>query len=146
MNSKNIFDDSNRKVENSKIQIKKYQDSILVLNDKIADLSYFTFDSNDKSYFYFQDKGFNVEELLRAIQDGLYSQNVYEGEEHPIVPYGSSEGNKMQINIVRILNHKWIIADFADGQFEGELFITYNINEKGELKYNLAESFLYPLD
>jgi len=52
----------------------------------------------------------------------------------------------MQINIVRVLNHKWIIADFTDGQFEGELFMTYDINEKGELTYKVAESFLYPMN
>jgi len=146
MNSKNIFDDSNKKVANSEKQIKKYQDSILSLQDKIDDLSYFTFNSNEKSYDYFYNKGFDVEKLIPAIQDGLYAQNVYEGEQHPLIDYGSSEGNKMQINIVRVLNHKWIIADFTDSQFEGELFLTYDINEKGELKYKVAESFLYPIN
>ncbi|AEH02472.1 hypothetical protein Lacal_2631 [Lacinutrix sp. 5H-3-7-4] len=146
MNSKNIFDDSNRKVANSEKRIKKYQDSILKLNDEITDLSYFNFDSNEKSYFYFQDQGYDVDQLLKAIEDGIYAQNIFEGDQHPLVPYGSSEGNRMQINIVRILNHKWIIADFTDGQFEGELFITYDINEKGELKYNVAKSFLYPIN
>ncbi len=145
MNSKKIFDDSNKKVANTELQIKKYQDSILQLNQEITDLSYFNFDSNEKSYFYFADRGYDMSKLLPAIQDGLYTQNEFKGEEHPLVPYGSSEGNRMQINIVRILNHKWIIADFTDGQFEGELFLTYEIDDKGDLKYKVVESFLYPL-
>jgi len=146
MNSKNIYDDSNKKVADTKKQIKIYQDSILGLKDQIADLSYFNFDSNEKSYFYFQDQGYDVSKLLPAIQDGIYAQNIYKGEQHPLVPYGSSEGNTMQINIVRVLNHKWIIADFTDGQFEGELFMTYDIDEKGQLKYDVSEAFLYPLN
>lgn len=145
MNSKKIFDDSNKKVAATELRIKKYQDSIIQLNQEVVDLSYFNFDSNEKSYFYFADQGYDVSKLMQAIQDGLYTQNEFKGEEHPLIPYGSGEGYKMQINIVRVLNHKWIIADFTDGQFEGELFLTYDVDEKGDLKYKLVESFLYSL-
>jgi len=50
----------------------------------------------------------------------------------------------MLINTVKLLNHKWIIADFSDGDFWGELFIAYEINENSELKFSLIDSFLYP--
>lgn len=146
MNGKKIFDDSNKKVAAYSKQVEKYQDSILGLKENIADLSYFNFDSNEKSYFYFADKGFDMKKLLPAIEDGIIAQNVFNGDQHPLVPYASSEGNRMQINIVRVLNHKWIIADFTDSQFEGELFLTYDINDNGELTYKVAASFLYPLD
>ncbi len=145
INSKNIFDDSNLKVASYEKQVERYKDSIVGLRDNIADLSHFSIDGNDPALTYFEDKGYRVDDLLPLIKDGLYRQNEFKGEQHPLVPYASSEGRRMQINTVRILNHKWIIADFSDGQFWGELFLTYYIDENSQLKYNLEESFLYPL-
>ena len=55
-------------------------------------------------------------------------------------------GRKMMINTVKLLNHKWIIADFSDGEYWGEIFLTYEITEDKELKFNLVEYFLYPFD
>jgi len=49
------------------------------------------------------------------------------------------------INKVKLLNHKWIIADFSDGKYWGELFITYVINDDEKIIFNLAKSFMYPI-
>lgn len=145
INSKKIFDDSNKKVASSKEQLVKYQDSILVLKDDINSLSQFSFDYNEYSYDYFLNQGYDVQKLITTVKDGLYSQNEYEGEEHPLVPYASTTGNRIIINSIRVLNHKWIIADFTDGQLWGELLIVYSLNDKGELNFRVAESLLNPL-
>jgi len=52
---------------------------------------------------------------------------------------------RMLINKVKLLNHKWIIADFSDGKYWGELFITYVINDGEKIIFNLAKSFMYPI-
>lgn len=145
INSKNIFDDSNEKVANYKEQVVKYKDSIGALNDKVDDLSLFSMEGNESAITYFLNQGYKVDDLLPIVRDQLYSLNEAKGE-HPLVPYASSEGNRMLISSVRIVNHKWILANFTDGQFNGEMFVTYELNEVGELKFRLAESFLYPLE
>ncbi len=61
------------------------------------------------------------------------------------MPYASSEGRKMLINTVKMLNHKWIIANFTDGKHWGEVFLTYEIGENNLLKFELKEYFLYPI-
>jgi hypothetical protein len=48
------------------------------------------------------------------------------------------------INKVKVLNHQWIVADFSDGTYWGEIFLTYQINKNGALKFELKEHFLYP--
>ncbi len=145
INSKNIFDDSNEKVANYKEQVEKYKDSIVVLNDKVDDLSLFSMEGNESAITYFLNEGLKVDNLLPIVRDQLYSLNEAQGE-HPLVPYASSEGNRMLISSIRIINHKWILANFTDGQFNGELFVAYELNEVGELKFRLIESFLYPLE
>ncbi len=145
VNSKRIFEDMDKKLATSESQLKTYKDSVAVLQNNILEVSHFNLDRNEDAISYFENDGYNIDELIPFIKDELYKLNVVKGE-HPIIPYASSEGRKMLINTVKMLNHKWIIADFSDGEFWGELFLTYEITQDKQLKFNLVESFLYPFD
>lgn len=145
VNSKRILEIQNKKVESYTNQVEKYKDSIAILQNDVMDLSHFNLDRNEDAISYFEDKGYKIEELMPLIKDELYKLNEVKGE-HPMIPYASSEGRRMMINTVKLLNHKWIIADFSDGEYWGELFLTYEITETNELKFNLKESFLYPIN
>ncbi|MEC3908009.1 hydrolase [Tamlana sp. 2201CG12-4] len=145
VNSKRVFEDMDNKLTGYKSQLKKYKDSVSVLQNDILEVSHFNLDRNEDAISYFEDAGYNIEELIPFIKDELYKLNEVKGE-HPIVPYAASEGRKMLINTVKMLNHKWIIADFSDGEYWGEIFLTYEITENKALKFNLVEYFLYPFD
>lgn len=145
VNAKRVFEGLNNKLEIKDEQIKRYKDSVNVIQDEILSLSHFNLDRNEDAISYFESSGYKVDELIPFIQDELYSLNEIKGD-HPIIPYASSEGNRMLINTVKMLNHKWIIADFSDGEYWGEIFLTYEITEEKQLKFNLVESFLYPFD
>jgi len=144
-NSKRVFEDMDTKLEAHKIKSEKYKDSVVILQNEILSLSHFNLERNEDAISYFENDGYNVDELIPFIKDELYKLNEVKGE-HPIVPYAASDGRKMLINTVKMLNHKWIIADFSDGEYWGELFLTYEITEDKALKFNLIESFLYPFD
>ncbi|WP_308991976.1 hydrolase [Mariniflexile litorale] len=145
VNAKRVFEDMDRKLDGYKIQLERCKDSVAVLQDENLDLSHFNLERNEDAMSYFENQGYNVSELVLLIKDELYKLNEEKGE-HPIIPYASEEGKRMMINTVKLLNHKWIIADFSDGRYWGELFITYEITEDKQLKFNLAESFLYPFN
>ncbi len=145
VNSKRIFEDMNTKLENYKAKSVKYKDSLVVLQDEVLSLSHFNLSRNEDAISYFENDGYNVDELIPFMKDELYKLNEVKGD-HPIVPYAASEGRKILINTVKMLNHKWIIADFSDGEYWGEIFLTYEITANKELKFNLVESFLYPFD
>ena len=145
VNAKRVFTDMNNKLEGYKTQYTRYKDSVAVLQDKYLDASHFNFNNNEDALSYFENKGLNVNGLENYIKDELYKTNETRGE-HPIVPYASSEGRRMLINTVKLLNHKWIIADFSDGEFWGELFIKYYIDDDKNVSFELVESFLYPLN
>lgn len=145
VSSKRIFEDMDNKLVTQRALSKKYKDSIAVLQDDILSISHFNLDRNEDAITYFENSGYNVSELIPFIKDELYNLNTVKGE-HPIIPYGSSQGRKLLINTIKILNHKWIIADFSDGEYWGEIFLTYEITKEKELRFNLVESFLYPFD
>lgn len=146
VNSKTIFDDSNNKVANYKTQIISYKDSLSTLQEKNFELSHFNLENNDASITYLEKEGLDYKTMIPFINDKLHELNAYKGEEHPLIPYISMNGGKVLINTVKVLNHKWIIADFTDGQISGELLINYDFNAKEELNFTLLESFLYPLN
>jgi hypothetical protein len=52
------------------------------------------------------------------------------------------EGN-MAVNAIKLLNHKWGIAEFTDGKYWGELIFKYFINEDRTIDIEVADSFLY---
>jgi hypothetical protein len=143
VNSKNVFENQTSKIEKLEDKITAYKDSVVVLNEANYDLSLFQLEQNDDALSYFEDQGYDTSTLIPLIKNELYSLNETKGE-HPLIPYAGTGGNKMLINSIRLLNHKWIIANFSDAQIWGEMFFSFEI-ENGELKFKLIDSFLYPM-
>lgn len=142
MNAKKAKQSYDAKIENlnQKIESKNVEvDSLINLN---MDMMYFTLDSDDEAKIYLEDLGYNAKELEIIITDQLLAQNKA-GQDNPIVPFEGMEGN-MAINKIRLLNHKWIIADFTDGVYWGQLFILYDIQKNGVIDFEVERSFLYP--
>ena len=144
VNSKNIIDKYEEDIKTYKTEIVENEKTIAALEEQNFELNYFNIDRNDNALDYFITQGYNADELINAITEGLYAMNNYEGEDHPIVPYVSMTDSKLLINKIRILNHKWIVANFTDGEYWGEIFVTYSIDENNDLKYKLVEYLLYP--
>lgn len=147
VNSKNILDDYENKLDKFEKREMVYQDSIRKAQDENFDLMHFQLEFNEEAMSSFESKGYNIAELIPFIKDQLLNLNVYEGDDHPIVPYASMTGNKMLINEIRLLNNKWIIANFSDGRNWGEMLIEYRIensDDKDELKFNLLDYVYYP--
>ncbi|HKK11507.1 MAG TPA: hypothetical protein VJ945_01665 [Flavobacteriaceae bacterium] len=143
MNSKHIVDDYDKKIDRLELKEKAYQDSIETLTDENFELKRFSLEFNDDAMSYFEDQGYKISELVPFIKDELYKLNDYKGDDHPLVPYASMTGNKMMINNIRLLNHKWIIANFSDGKYWGEMLVTYEIVDRQNLKFKLLDYLLY---
>ena len=143
MNSKSIIEDYDNNLSKMEAKALVYQDSIKTLKDENFELMRFSLEFNDDAMSYFEDQGYKISELIPFIKDELYKLNVYKGDDHPLVPYASMTGNKMMINSIRLLNNRWIIADFSDGKYWGEMIMTYEITDNQELKFKLLDYLLY---
>lgn len=143
MNSKSIIEDYDKNLSKLEAREAIYEDSLKTLKDENFELMRFSLEFNDDAMSYFEDQGYKISELIPFIKDELYKLNVYEGDDHPLVPYASMTGNKMMINSIKLLNNRWIIADFSDGKYWGEMIMTYEITDKQELKFKLLDYLLY---
>jgi hypothetical protein len=144
VNSKKIIEDYDKNLKNYIAKTEQLKDSIrLMEDDKATDLYTFKFDTNDDAMTYWENEGYRISEFVPFIKDELMNLNIYDTEDHPLVPYASMSGGKMLIDQVRMINHKWIVASFTDGTYWGEMLIAYTIEDKKSLKFKVIESILY---
>lgn len=141
VNDKRILDSKQEKIEQledklSEVELNEDQLSVATSED------YFNLEDNEDAITYFQNNGVETEGLITRIEDAIISQNSASND-NPLVPHAGMEGS-MRINKIKVLNHKWIIADFTDGSYWGEVFLTYTIQEDGTPVFNTEKSFLYP--
>ncbi|MGB6267395.1 MAG: hydrolase [Olleya sp.] len=142
VNSKNILDDSAKRMETLKTQNTAFKTELEAQKMELSDLSLFDLRYNQDAKDYFYRKNLESDSLIPFIQNQLYKLNETNGE-HPLIPYASSEGKKMQFNTIKMLNHRWIIADFSDGEFEGELLIKYFMTSETEVEFEVLDYLLY---
>ena len=116
------------------------KDQKAILEDRINNESYFSLFDNQKSLNILGEK-YN-DSIVSVIKDALYETNISENKKL-IIPY-ENMGSIFLINQVKILNHKWIIANFSDGSLWGELLIEYAIDEDENINFKTIEHLLYP--
>jgi len=143
VNSKGIIESYDKKLIKAENRVEAYKDSIAVLSDENLELLYFNLENNDDALSYFEKFGYDTSELIPIIKDALISKNVYEGDDHPIIPYASMTENKIMINKIRLLNHKWILTDFTDGKYWGELLISYTVKDLNTIGFKLEDYLMY---
>lgn len=141
-NANKMMDSKNERIEYLEEEldrITRQEDSLATLN---ASLNYFSLESNEGAMNYLEENGYDVREVAKMIEYEVISGNKA-SVDHELVPFEGMDGN-MRINKIKILNHRWILADFTDGSYWGELFIMYFLDENGQLELRTEKSVLYP--
>ena len=115
------------------------EDSIQDLQLKILDMQYFSLANNDDALAYYDH--LNLENPSRYIEDKLLETNERKGD-NPLIPYAGMESD-FKINKIKVLNHKWILADFSDGKYWGDLVIQYELKDDLSVDFTLLDHLLY---
>lgn len=124
----------------------KYQDTIENLRIENLELSGFSLKEDAYAIEYLYKEGYDYKELISHIEDQLISLNTATEEGNPLVPYAPMMGDRMLINDLKMLNHKWVVANFTDGVFWGQVLLECTYNEDKSIKFSEVRSFLYPED
>ncbi len=120
-------------------QIVQLEDSLQGAQLKVLDMQYFSLENNDDALAYYDH--LDLDDPTRYISDKLLETNEQRGN-NPLVPYEGME-NDFKINKIKLLNHKWLIADFSDGKFWGELIIHYELKDDLSVDFTLMDHLLY---
>ncbi|SFW18440.1 hydrolase [Cellulophaga fucicola] len=130
------------KIEKLEASNTKLEDSLQTTAINILDLKYFLLENNDDALSNFDH--LNIDKPARYIADKLIETNESKGD-NPLVPYEGMEGD-FKINKIKVLNHKWILADFSDGKYWGELLIKYNLKDDLGVDFTMMDHLLYRRD
>ena len=126
---------------NNKLEIKSLTDSLALISNQLNDADYFSLEKNERAQDYFENK--SIQKLIPEIKEALLAYNddpkgnMYTGQEK----LGTQ---KFIINKVKILNHRWIIADYSDGTYWGDVVIKYFVEQDGKITFQVMDSFIYP--
>lgn len=126
-------------VEKLENQVVKLEDSLQTMHLKVLDMQYFTLENNDDALAYYDH--LKLENPSLYIQDKLLETNEQKGD-NPLIPYEGMESD-FKINKIKVLNHKWVLADFSDGKYWGDMIIKYELKDDLSVDFTLAEHLLY---
>ncbi len=141
-----LFVSSGKMAEQNSVTIEKLRtensglkDSVQQLQLSVLDMQYFSLENNDDALAYYEH--LNIENPARYIADKLLETNEQKGN-NPLVPYEGME-NDFKLNKIKILNHKWIVVDFSDGKYWGELLVKYELKDDMGVDFTMMDHLLY---
>lgn len=117
------------------------KDSITAVSDRMYDANYFALENNDRAQNYLEN--YEAKDIINKVQQALMAfnddkaGNQYTGQ----IKMGEQ---KFIINKIKVLNHRWIIADYSNGVLWGEVLLKYFVNADKTISFEILNSYLYP--
>jgi hypothetical protein len=125
---------------------KKLKENLKVVTAKLDDANYFSLEKNENAQNYFDsedsEKMVKYEKLIPYVTEKLLDFNA-NPKGNPYAGQDQLGANKFIINKVKVLNHRWIIADYSDGEMWGEVLLKYFVNSDESISFEVNQSLLY---
>ena len=139
VNGSRMTQETDRMVKKLEDEVAQLEDSLQSLQIRMLDTQYFSLENNDDALAYYDH--LNLKDPTRYIEDKLLETNEQKGN-NPLVPYEGMESD-FKINKIKVLNHKWLLADFSDGKYWGDLVIQYQLKDDLSVDFTLLDHLLY---
>lgn len=134
------FSAMDKEIKSQKEKIVQLQDSLERVSEDLSEVKYFTLDNNEEALTYFDE--LSLSDPSGLVRDQLMDTNAQAGS-NPIVPFQGMAGD-FKINRVQVINHKFILADFSDGTFWGDMLVRYAIDKEKKVSFEVIDQILYP--
>lgn len=128
------------RIKSMQERITTSSDSLKSITSRLDEADYFSLENNDNAIDYFGVA--DIKGLAAKVREGIDQMNQTKGG-NPLVDYPAVGGAPFIINKVKILNHRWIIADFSNGSAWGEVLLKYFIDSDGKVSYETMQTVLY---
>lgn len=138
INSTKILEAKDKEVVKVKDRLKISRDSVVTL----ANANYFALESDQDAQEYFYSNGFDYQKIAIKVKEDLITLNENKNG-NKLVPYEPIDGKPFLINTSKVLNHRWIIAEFSSGEFWGQILIKYFVSEGKPTEFETVETVLY---
>jgi hypothetical protein len=79
---------------------------------------------------------------MEKVNEDLVGLNT-QPKGNSLIPYEPMDGKNFIVNKAKILNHRWIIAEFSNGDFWGQILVKYFHNTDKSTDFETVETILY---
>lgn len=134
-----MLESKEKEIEALENELEKERNNSSVSEEKTDDT--FSLIANEEALSYLEQRQFDPQAVIVKVEDALISENA-PATDNKYVPYEGMNG-PFRINKVKLLNHKWGIASFTDGVFWGEILISFDLNDDGQLDIQTEKAVLY---
>lgn len=138
VNSTKILDSKEREVEKAKMHLQQSRDSLMEAqyND------YFDIANDDDAQEYFYSRNLDYQKVMQQVNEDLVSLNTNK-EGNPLVPYEPIDGKQFIVNKAKVLNHRWIIAEYSNGDLWGQILVKYFFTDGEPTEFQTVDTVLY---
>lgn len=145
------FKSASNYVENTQLALAKYQETadeyikvsaqIKSLERQLERAQLFDLKYNQEGLAVLENQYHGPQEVSDFISDALIQTNINKELQHSLIPF-KSENAKYVFNTVKILNQKWLIANFTDGTVRGEAILQFSMDNNA-VNFKTEDAFLH---
>ncbi len=124
----------------------KFESKEAEFKSKLQDANYFSLENNEKAQSYFTsnpDQNSDITTLIPSLKKSLLAFNDNPNG-NPHTGQKKIGLNKFIINKIKVINQRWIIADFSDGENSGEVLLKYFVKENNNFTFEINQSLVFP--
>jgi hypothetical protein len=136
---------SNKILDAKENEVTKMKERLTVARDSINNAmynDYFDIEKDQDAQDYFYNKDLDYEKVMEKVNEDLVSMNA-QPKGNSLIPYEPMDGKNFVVNKAKILNHRWIIAEFSNGDFWGQILVKYFHNDDKPTDFETIETILY---
>jgi len=140
-----LYVNSNKIMEAKETEISVVKERLNIARDSIVNLKtndYFSIENDQEAQDYFYNKNLDYPKVVAIVEEDLASLNANKNG-NKLVPYEPIDGKIFIINKVKVLNHRWIIAEYSNANLWGQILIKYFYNEDKPTDFETVETVVY---
>lgn len=138
VNSTKILDAKDKEVTKIKDRLKIARDSVATLTTA----NYFSLENDQDAQEYFYKDNLDYLKVAEKVKEDLLVLNENK-QGNKLVPYEPIDGKTFLVNTSKILNHRWLVAEFSNGDLWGQILVKYFVTEGKPTDFETVETVLY---
>jgi hypothetical protein len=108
----------------------------------LSNANYFALESDEDAQEYFFSNNLDYQKVAIKVKEDLIVLNENKNGNH-LVPYEPIDGKPFIVNASKVLNHRWLIAEFSNGDLWGQILVKYFVSSDKPTEFQTVETVLY---
>lgn len=109
---------------------------------KAKQMTEFELATNENAQEYFYNKEIDFNKVIERVNNDINSLNAIKTG-NPLVPYDMVDGKPFLISRTKIVNHRWVIAEYSNGKIWGEVLLKYFIVGDKPTEFETMDAVLF---